>query len=408
MSNPRFTKQQRQIKDLIKNNKKITYAKLKENLSGDIRSPVASLLNKEEIRISGFEKKDKFNGDNLYFENRLPHKTIHDIILLFKQIESNDPLEYEKASKELIELFNNKLKEYETLEDETIDNITKNVVKLPLKVLIDEMDLISKKWRLESSGGSVDPVINEIKRIRTEYIQKYDNTLDETLGYFLYSYWPTSLGDMSTIDSLKRDIYSYLQQNEHKPPDNYIEWEEISVNEKAQILFLKPIYTNPLLNHKPLSGELPLYRIKKDCKPVVDLTGRMDEVSFLSKCGINKINRTFNYGSNLFYKLIFYIEQKNDNIIKNTLIKCLSGTTKKEETEHLIMFDKLIKKVEYLPKSPKNSDLNQLNQALNDGYNEELTYLDSMEIMGRDQFGRKIQKTDAEQLIEILKKLLKD
>jgi len=412
MSNPRFTKQQRQVKDLIENNKKITYAELKKKFTGDIRSPLASLLDKEEIRISGFEKNDKFNGDNIYFENRLPHKTIHDVILLFKQIESNNPIDYEKASKELIELFHDKLKEYESLEDEAIDYLVDNVVKLPLRVLIEEMELISKKWKLESSGGSVEPVINETRRIRKEYISNYDNTLDEELGYFFYSYWPAPfLADKSIMEPLQRNIYSYLQEEDHKPSEGiYVGWEEISENEEAQVLFLKPIYTNPLLNHEPLTGDLPLHRLKLDYNPIVDLTGVMDEGSYLSKCGLMKINRTLNYCSNLFYKLLFYIEKKNDNIIKNTLINCLSGSTnKKEEMERLIMFDKLIKKVEYVPETPKTSDLKELDNALNDGYNEEYTYQDSMERMGRDVFGRKVQKTsDPEKLVEILKKILKD
>lgn len=365
MSNRRESDKQKKIKDLIENkekeNKIVTYKDLKGKF-GDIRSPLAALLNKEEIRISGFEKNNKFSLDNLYFEMRLPHKSIQDIILLFKRLESKDIAEYKKGSNELIDLFHEKIKEYEHLENIIINDLEKNIARIPLNNLIEYTGIFRDKFK-GRGFKSVKEFIKEVEIIIDDDKIKSDKNLTE-IGHYLYSHWPRE----SEVNEWKKEIIE---------------------NRNAQIIFLKAIYTHPWFNNIPLSGELPLYRLKKRFKPFVDLSGEMKNENYLSKNGVKKSGRTINDSTNLFYDLLFYIERKKSNIIKNALITCLSyPTTEKELIEHLITFDKLLKKVEYIPQNPKKTDLIELDESLNDGYNQEYTDRDFYESIGCDEFGR--------------------
>lgn len=347
-----------------------TYNELNGIVNGDSRKTISKLLLEEEIRVFGINKKyltdDKGYKVNftlskhVLFERRLPHKYIRDIYILFKRLDSNNPDDSEKASRELIDVFKGKIREYETLEHAVINNLEKNVTRIPLNNLIDHMDLFVSEFK-GKGFKSADKFIKEVEKVMNENKIKYGNHIAEDLGHYLYSYWPRE----SEINNWKK---------------------EIAKNKNAQIIFLKAIYTHPLVDHIPISGELPLYKLKRRYEPVLDLTGKMDSWDYLSKYDVKRIIRTNDDITNLFYKLLFYMERKNSNIIKNMFITCLSyPTSEREITEHLIIFDKLLKKVEYIPRNPKKTDSVELNELLNDGYNEEY---DFYEAIGVDQFGR--------------------
>lgn len=366
MSNQRETDKQKKIKEEIENkkneNKLVTYKYLKEKC-GDIRSPIAALLNKEEIRIAGFEKQNKFSSDNIYFEMRLPHKSIQDIIFLFKKLESEDINEYKEGSTELIELFHEKIKDYEYLEDLVIDTLEKNIVSISIEDFLEYMEVLDGKFK-GKGYKNVEEFIKELKIVIDNDKIKYDEYLTEKIGFYIYSHWPRE----SEIRIWKKGI---------------------TRNKNAQILFLKPVYTHPWVNSIPLSGDLPLYRIKRIFKPFIDFTGNVSKEEFLLRNKIQRLNRTISDSSNLFYKLLFYMEKNNDKIVKNAFLTCLSQPTNdKEEVEHWVIFDRLLNKVEYVPEKPKKTDLNELDESLNDGYNQEYTDRDFYESLGMDQFGR--------------------
>lgn len=367
MSINRFTDDQRKVFDIIQKYEKektnefgITYKELKNEIKKDIRSPLGSLLTKKCIRISGF-KKDKNNSKlslkNLLFETRKPHKSITDIIQLFKGLESTDPYEYKNSAKELIEIFLERIREYESLENEVIDIMADNVFILPLNSIIIVMECIKDKYQFNRIKN-VDDIIDKLKKIEEKENLGFDKSFYKKLAYYLNSYWPKE----DQINSWKKLI---------------------SKNNTPKILFLKTsLYANPLTNFRPLSGNIPFYRLKKTYEPLVDDKGELKKEDYLSKSGINKIHRRYDEIINLFYKIIFYIDKKDSNMLTNAFMSCLTKPLDDNEImEKLIIFDKLIKKVEYVPENPKKTDLKELDEILNDGYNEEYTLKEEFDLM---------------------------
>jgi hypothetical protein len=374
MSINRFTDDQRKVFDIIQKYEKektnefgITYKELKNEIKKDIRSPLGSLLTKKCIRISGF-KKDKNNSKlslkNLLFETRKPHKSITDIIQLFKGLESTDPYEYKNSAKELIEIFLERIREYESLENEVIDIMADNVFILPLNSIIIVMECIKDKYQFNRIKN-VDDIIDKLKKIEEKENLGFDKSFYKKLAYYLNSYWPKE----DQINSWKKLI---------------------SKNNTPKILFLKTsLYANPLTNFRPLSGNIPFYRLKKTYEPLVDDKGELKKEDYLSKSGINKIHRRYDEIINLFYKIIFYIDKKDSNMLTNAFMSCLTKPLDDNEImEKLIIFDKLIKKVEYVPENPKKTDLKELDEILNDGYNEEYTFKEEYDLM-MSKIGRK-------------------
>jgi len=193
----------------------------------------------------------------------------------------------------------------------------------------------------------------------------FDKSFYKKLAYYLNSYWPKE----DQINSWKKLI---------------------SKNNTPKILFLKTsLYANPLTNFRPLSGNIPFYRLKKTYEPLVDDKGELKKEDYLSKSGINKIHRRYDEIINLFYKIIFYIDKKDSNMLTNAFMSCLTKPLDDNEImEKLIIFDKLIKKVEYVPENPKKTDLKELDEILNDGYNEEYTFKEEYDLM-MSKIGRK-------------------
>lgn len=267
----------------------------------DIKEPIATLLRNGKIRISGFEnfkiKKDK-NGEDikvprkvlalkyLKFERQYPHSTFH-IHQQFRRMES-DISGFEETSNYLLKRFEDKFKEYQKWENDTLKIMKKYVICI-----------------------SYEEVYNEIDRI-------IKNNLD-----------------VDTDSSIDENVKAYLLQHILTGPKNQDKTRLIELKEKKEWMekhnythycFLKSIKFQDL--PKILPPGFPKFLNSYGSIPN---HVKMDPEEYLHICEVRTLPKGFIWIEDTFMELLFYINTPEGSMMKNTLIKCLSDPKNEDE-----------------------------------------------------------------------------
>ena len=286
--------------------RKITFEqaliKVLEEEAGNIKISYDPSLDNRKLKQSLKVEYLRFDLDNKKYSKLQIHR-------LFKGLESDDINKHDESMDELLGIFEKKFDEYRNWEN-TILNQMKNCVEcLPY-----------------------DEVTRELERIHKEKLQFDDPSIDETIKEYLDIYIRRLLrGDPGDrFDKLESFI---AREREFMKEENY-----------THLSFLKSRSCLGYIHLLPpgFPTKAPRYEAigSKDC---------MTPGDYLLHCDV----RTLPGGSinieDIFYDLLFYLESHDTNILRNTIINCLSyQKTDAERLENLKRFGRILKELGYI------------------------------------------------------------
>lgn len=346
MSNYRKTEKQLKIINAIEEYEKnkengedeigITHEELvkKTKISkSDLRSPLYSLLNKGEIRISGISKNEsnKFQIEYICFERRMPHKTFNEVLHLIYQLEN--PKDMMKVYEELLTLFREKIREYEKQELDYWKELNSKVNSMPIIDAINELKeeikekgtpTIIQKETKNQARRSIGPRTNHLIKELKIYSEWYNENKNARLWYF--------------HDLSEEEIHKQVKVEDNK----------FGINRQ---------YTNNQLKSIVHSRKLSL----------IDVNGSWTSEDFLNEKRIMKPQSRYLIEiKRMFREIIFYISSaENNGFLKNAFALALS-----HEEESKEFFEQFIKDISYInilkETLSENLNLNPINE--NDPY----------------------------------------
>ncbi len=336
------------IKEILDENGETTLEMLLKELNltfEKIKEPIATLLRNGKIKISGFESyKNKTNQSKnvieeprkvlalkyLKFERQYPH-TILDIQLQFKKMESSDISGFEDARNYLLKRFEDKFKEYRKWENEILEKMKTCVICISNKRVDEEVKRIIENNLDLETDLSID---EDVKEYLTRYI------LDEYEDH-----------DRTKLEEFEKNNKEWMKRH------NFTHYCFLKFDNFPTTL--PPGFPDDLSGYKSVNPD------------------KLEPEEYLNNFWtINTLPKGFIMVENIFVDIIFYINTLEGNIMKNTLIKCLSeSNSEKEKIISLKTFGEFLKKLKIIEPS-------------------------FMEKLDRDQYGIKIKNKNDSQLEE--------
>jgi len=304
--------------DLKKHVKKELSPKAPVNFDPTFEQNLIKVLKKEagniKIRydplvVDTRTNEQKLKVDSLRFDlDNKKHSKLY-IHRLFKDIESDDITRYDKSMNKLLDLFEKKFNEYRNWENKILNQIKSCVVCLPY-----------------------NEVIRELERIHEEELQFNDPSIDETIKEYIDIYVQRFLrGDpeekLNKLNSFIERDREFMKE-EHYTHLSFLNTKSCLEN----IDTLPPGFPKKRSEYEAMGSKG--YITPEDYLHLVDVKTLPD----------NSINI-----EDIFYDLLFNLESHNTNIVRNTVIKCLSHSkTDKERLDNLKKFGVILKNLNYI------------------------------------------------------------
>lgn len=323
------TEYQEKILNTLKTEKTLGKIIEETSLSYDkLTRPLASLLNREEIEMCGFLKKDeendkkinKFATRNIIFRKRLPHKTFTDIYSLLNQFESSDAATFDESMLELKGIFEKKFRQLESLQKNIWNNLNNNIADpISLKDYIDVLE--DQLLTIDTNDEISNYETAKIKELLSICKAWHNENKNITVWRFKEDY----------EDNLKE----YLEINNSRSSYKQVYYPYVRKGRTAYQIFD--------------NSNLSILQHAK--RPLFDLEGDWDSTIFLRMKGLEEPFETMRIDlQKIFSKILFYVNShKNYKFMKMGLSWAFS-----DENDSIEWFRHFINNITFSDEKLKN------------------------------------------------------